>query len=324
MIVRDARPGELAGIGELRVAAYRAGELLSANPGYAEVLRGLGIAGTGEVLVAEENGRIVGTVMLEPFHRFSEIARSPGEAEVRALAVAPQEQHRGTGRALIAAVIERATVRGVHRLLLTTQPAMTAAQHLSRLAGFTRLQELGWSPAPACRCSHSVSCFRKRVPQPIANAGAKGHPLHPHEVKSLQPHLHRPRDAAVARLPEEKPRISRCLKSLCISSSAAARPRWHRRGCRRAQLRAALKRRPDSAPPHRQGQPLQPRHPHPGSADEAGTWYAKRWLELGKRGWARRIGVHLGAIVLAGHGPAPVRTSYSPQELRGDPTARRT
>ena len=148
MIVRDARAGELAGIGELRVAAYRAGGLLSANPGYAEVLRGLGVAGTGEVLVAEENGRIAGTVMLEPFYRFSEIARSPGEAEVRALAVAPQEQHRGAGRALVAAVIDRATLRGVHRLLLSAQPAMTAAQHLYRLAGFTRLPELDWSPAP--------------------------------------------------------------------------------------------------------------------------------------------------------------------------------
>ena len=135
MIVRDARVGELAGIGELRVAAYRAGGLLAANPGYAEVLRGLGIAGTGEVLVAEDNRRIIGTVMLEPFHRFSEIARNPGEAEVRALAVAPHEQRRGAGRALVAAVIERAAVRGAYRLLVSTQAAMTTAEHLYRLAG---------------------------------------------------------------------------------------------------------------------------------------------------------------------------------------------
>ena len=165
MIVRDARAGELAGIGELRVAAYRAGGLLSANPGYTEVLRGLGVAGTGEVLVAEENGRIAGTVMLEPFHRFSEIARSPGEAEVRALAVAPQEQHPGTGRALVAAVIERATVRGVHRLLLSAQPAMAAAQHLYRRAGFTRLPELDWRPAPGL----SLLAFGLVLPQESAS-----------------------------------------------------------------------------------------------------------------------------------------------------------
>jgi ribosomal protein S18 acetylase RimI-like enzyme len=148
VIVRDARAGELAGIGELRVAAYRAGGLLSANPGYAEVLRGLGISGTAEVLVAEDAGRIIGTVTLEPFYRFSEIARSPGEAEVRALAVAPRAQHRGVGRALVAAVIDRATVKGVHHLVLSTHPAMTAAQHLYRLAGFTRLPERDWSSVP--------------------------------------------------------------------------------------------------------------------------------------------------------------------------------
>ena len=62
--------------------------------------------------------------------------------------MAPQEQYRGTGRALVAAVIERATVKGVHRLLLSAQPAMTAAQHLYRRAGFTRLPERDWSPAP--------------------------------------------------------------------------------------------------------------------------------------------------------------------------------
>jgi len=58
--------------------------------------------------------------MPEPFHRFSEIARNPSEAKVRALAVAPHEQHRGAGQALVAAVIDRATVRGVHRLLVST------------------------------------------------------------------------------------------------------------------------------------------------------------------------------------------------------------
>jgi len=60
----------------------------------------------------------------------------------------------------------------------------------------------------------------------------------------------------------------------------------------------------------------------PGSADEPGPWYTKRWLERGKREWARRIGVHLGTIILAAHAPAPVRVPYPVQELRDDPTAR--
>src|SRR5262249_43938109 len=39
-------------------------------------------------------GASIGTVVLEPFHRFGEIARNPVEAEVQALAVARHEQHR--------------------------------------------------------------------------------------------------------------------------------------------------------------------------------------------------------------------------------------
>jgi ribosomal protein S18 acetylase RimI-like enzyme len=181
VIVRDARPGELAGIGELRVAAYRAGGLLSANPGYAEVLRGLGISGTGEVLVAEEAGRIIGTVMLEPFHRFSEIAHSPSEAEVRALAVAPHEQHRGAGRALVAAVIDRATVKGIHRVVLSTHPAMTAAQDLYRLAGFTRLPERDWShfPGVLLLAFGLVLPQEGSVPLPIGAARSIGTPRRP-------------------------------------------------------------------------------------------------------------------------------------------------
>jgi len=201
--VRDARAGELAGIGELRVAAYRAGGLLSANPGYAEVLRGLGISGTGEVLVAEDNGRIVGTVMLEPFHRFSEIARGPGEAEVRGLAVAPLEQRRGAGRALVAAVIDRATVKGVHRVVLSARPAMTAAQHLYRLAGFTRLPERDWSPVPGVLLlAFGLALPHAGNPQPSATARGEGTPRLPLPARGdrLQSHLHRPPGAPVADL----------------------------------------------------------------------------------------------------------------------------
>ena len=48
VIVRDARPDELAGLGDLRVAAYRADGFLSETSTYAETLRVLGMDGTGE------------------------------------------------------------------------------------------------------------------------------------------------------------------------------------------------------------------------------------------------------------------------------------
>ncbi len=147
VIVRTAGNEELAGLGELRVAAYVAEGMLATSP-YADVLRQLGVTTPGDVLVAEDAGRAVGTVMFEPFQPGSEIARAPDEAEVRALAVAPDAQGRGAGHALVSAVIERASAEGVRHLLLCTRPTMAAARHLYHAAGFTRLPDRDWSPAP--------------------------------------------------------------------------------------------------------------------------------------------------------------------------------
>lgn len=149
VIVREVLPGETEAVGELRVAAYRAQGLLAASPGYADSLRRLGFDGRGTVHVAVRGGQLLGTVMYDPWRPGSEIARSPDEAEVRALAVAPWAQGRGAGRALMRAVIDQAALNGISRLLLSTQPAMEAAQHLYRSLGFTRAPELDWAPVPA-------------------------------------------------------------------------------------------------------------------------------------------------------------------------------
>ena len=103
VIVRDARPGELAEIGDLRVAAYQAGGFLADASNYGETLRTLGHDGTGQILVAvgSETDVILGTVMLQPPPHAGHVVRGPDEAEVRALAVAPQARGRGVGRALL-------------------------------------------------------------------------------------------------------------------------------------------------------------------------------------------------------------------------------
>lgn len=148
MIVRPAGAGELATVGELRVTAYLAQNLLARHPAYANTLRVLGADGRGEVLIAVDGAEILGTVMLDPWHPGSEVARGQDEAEIRALAVAPAAQGRGVGAHLVRAVIDRATARGARRLLLSTQPAMVAAQRLYVATGFTRLPDRDWTPAP--------------------------------------------------------------------------------------------------------------------------------------------------------------------------------
>lgn len=150
VMVRDARPGEYALVGELRVTAYRALGLLPEGSGYADTLREFGFTGECAVLVAvggAGNG-ILGTITLEPYDPASELARDETEADVRAFAVDPRAQGQGVGRNLLLAVIECARKRGTRRLRLCTRPAMKTAQHLYETTGFTRTPDLDFEPAP--------------------------------------------------------------------------------------------------------------------------------------------------------------------------------
>lgn len=149
-MIRDARTEEYPRVGELRVAAYRALGLLPEGSGYAETLGRLGFDDGWAVLVAvdEGGGDILGTITLEPFGPWSELARDATEADLRAFAVAPAAQGRGVGRQLLLAAIERASKQGVRRLRLCTQPAMKTAQRLYATAGFSRTPELDFEPVP--------------------------------------------------------------------------------------------------------------------------------------------------------------------------------
>jgi ribosomal protein S18 acetylase RimI-like enzyme len=139
-------------VGELRVAAYRAGRHLAENSGYEPMLRGLGADGKGEVLVAfSPSGEISGTVMLQRWPDAGQLVTGPGEAEIRALAVAPASQGAGLGSVLLEAVISRARERGVRHLLLFTQPDMRTAQHLYEREGFVRRPERDWVQSPEFR-----------------------------------------------------------------------------------------------------------------------------------------------------------------------------
>jgi ribosomal protein S18 acetylase RimI-like enzyme len=150
MLIRDALPDEMPEVGELRFAAYHADGFLSPESTYAPRLRELGADGLGQVLVAvtHDPGPIVGTVMLQLWPDTGEVVQGPGEAEIRALAVRPAAQGAGVGRALLAAVINRAALEGVRHLVLLTQPDMTTAHRLYEQAGFSRLPDRDWSPEP--------------------------------------------------------------------------------------------------------------------------------------------------------------------------------
>ena len=94
------------------------------------------------------DGRIVGSVALVLEGDFGEVTASDAEAAFRMLVVDPTVQGRGVGELLVATCLDRARAAGRGRMVLSTDPRMTAAQRLYERLGFTRLPERDWSPAP--------------------------------------------------------------------------------------------------------------------------------------------------------------------------------
>ncbi len=141
--VRPVRPAEHAQAGEVTALAYR--EFV--RPGEAawdEYLQRLAdVAGRSRravVLVAVEDGRILGTATLELAERLGDEDRplDPGEAHLRMLAVRPDARRRGIGRLLMEAAIERARREGKTVLTLNTTRRMRVAQALYGAMGFER------------------------------------------------------------------------------------------------------------------------------------------------------------------------------------------
>lgn len=173
MIVRDATPEDFRTIGRLRVDAYAAGGFLRRDAPYAGTLGLLGTQGDGTILVAEDEGRILGTIMLAT-GASTELGDSGGTADIRALAVDPGGQGRGLGRLLLRSAISRAAADGVHRLLLSTQPDMRAAHHLYETEGFRRAPGLDWQPVPG----FTLLVYEMRVTpeMPITRPGHRAEP----------------------------------------------------------------------------------------------------------------------------------------------------
>ncbi len=147
MSVEPARPEDFDAIAELTVRVYVDGGL--ASPGYgAELADVAGRADRSELLVVWDESRIVGSVALVLDGDFGNVTASEDEAAFRMLVVEPAAQGRGVGELLVITCLERARAAGKRRMVLSTDPRMTAAQRLYQRMGFTRLPERDWAPEP--------------------------------------------------------------------------------------------------------------------------------------------------------------------------------
>ena len=145
--VRRATPDDHAAVAELTASVYRGEGFSSAD--YEPQLRDVASrAATATVLVAEDGARLLGAVTVAT--RGGEWAEqsAPGEAVIRMLVVGAGARGAGAGEALVRACLDRARAAGKHRMVLSTDPRMTAAHRLYERLGFTRLPARDWTPVP--------------------------------------------------------------------------------------------------------------------------------------------------------------------------------
>jgi RimJ/RimL family protein N-acetyltransferase len=149
LVIRPAHPDEYTAIGDLVVAAYRAGGHLAEDDDYGVHLADVaGRADEHPVLVAEREGRIVGSVTIcPPGTSHSKDARAD-ELEFRYLGVAEQAWGTGVGEALVGACDDWAREVGATALVLSAIAWNAAAMRLYQRLGFSREPDRDREPAP--------------------------------------------------------------------------------------------------------------------------------------------------------------------------------
>ena len=148
--IRRVRPDEYDAVAELTAGTYRAEGY--GSPQYEPALRDVASRdATADVLVAEDDGRLVGAVTVVTRGGPWAERTGPGEAEIRMLVVDPAARGTGTGTALVSACLDVARQAGCTVVRLSTEPTMTTAHRLYERLGFVRSPEGDWEPVPGVK-----------------------------------------------------------------------------------------------------------------------------------------------------------------------------
>ena len=108
-LVRPLRPEDHEAVAELTLASYVDGGHIAPDDAYVKTLMDVADrAGRAEVLVAEVDGEVAGSVVLTPPGSPLAETSGDGEYEFRMLAVHPRFHRRGVGGALLAEIVARA------------------------------------------------------------------------------------------------------------------------------------------------------------------------------------------------------------------------
>jgi ribosomal protein S18 acetylase RimI-like enzyme len=153
MIIRDAREDEIHYIRNQRITSYEE-HAKSIPEKHWKALKNALLSDKDtqfgvECIVAELDGRIVGSVVLFPANTdaYAGTDIELHYPEIRMLAVTPEARGKGIAAALILECIRRAKVSGFQAIGLHTADYMESAVKLYQRIGFQRLPEFDFEPA---------------------------------------------------------------------------------------------------------------------------------------------------------------------------------
>lgn len=150
LIVRPITPADYDAVARITASAYLgAGYFDSAEYPYMQKIMRVGErAAVAPMIVAERDGKVIGSATLAVFgQEWADIALED-ELEFRLLVVDPAVQRSGAGIAMVNAILEQArNTEGIRAVSLTTGDTWHTAHALYQKLGFTRVPERDW-PIP--------------------------------------------------------------------------------------------------------------------------------------------------------------------------------
>lgn len=150
-VIRHARDDEYDIVAALIVDAYAEFAATMSPDAWSSFAQDIanvyGRLSDGEIIVAEVDGNIIGTVTVFRDWRGAQ----PDTMAMRLLAVPPAHRNSGVGRALMQWAVEEARSTGKTRLILTAMLIMDTVRELAEKMGFERAPELDHEPAPGVR-----------------------------------------------------------------------------------------------------------------------------------------------------------------------------
>jgi GNAT superfamily N-acetyltransferase len=143
-LIREFRSDDATAVNRVALAAWDQYRGVFSNWARSEAIfaNAASFAASAEILIAEEEGSIVGCVVYVAPGRDREPIFEPTWSIIRMLSVGPAARGHGIGRQLSEACIDRARLNGAKVVGLHTSPVMTVALPMYLRLGFVHYRDI--------------------------------------------------------------------------------------------------------------------------------------------------------------------------------------